>query len=224
MLEEKGMTALLQKISKKWFHRDNLIIMVLAGILLFIIALPTRESGETERDGKDILGVNGGNAFVLDVVADATEGDGMSLEQLEETAKTSENLTDYAAAQEEKLARILSNMEGVGEVEVMLTFVSSEELVVEKDAPVVRSSTVEKDSENGTRTVTQYEHGDSTVYKSSSGESEPYVVKTLNPRVEGVLVVAEGAGDGTVNRNITEIAQALFGVEPHKVKVVSRKR
>ena len=47
------------------------------------------------------------------------------------------------------------------------------------------------------------------------------MVKTLNPRVEGVLVVAEGAGDGTVARNITEIAQALFGVEAHRVKVVS---
>ncbi len=46
------------------------------------------------------------------------------------------------------------------------------------------------------------------------------MVKTLPPRIEGVLVVAEGAGSGTVSRNIVEIAEALFGVEAHKVKVV----
>ena len=42
----------------------------------------------------------------------------------------------------------------------------------------------------------------------------------LSPEIEGVLVVAEGAGNGTVNRTIVEIVQALFGVEAHKVKVV----
>lgn len=46
------------------------------------------------------------------------------------------------------------------------------------------------------------------------------MVKTLTPEIEGVLVVAEGAGSGTVNKNITEIVQALFDVEAHKVKVV----
>ena len=33
-MADKGLT--------KWFQRDNLIILVLAGILLVIIALPTR--------------------------------------------------------------------------------------------------------------------------------------------------------------------------------------
>ena len=32
--------------------------------------------------------------------------------------------------------------------------------------------------------------------------------------------MAEGAGNGTVNRTIVEIIQALFGVEAHKVQVV----
>lgn len=224
--KETETAAKMQDFHRKWFRRDNLIILILAGILLFVIALPTGESGETEREPENIRGVNGVSAFAVGAAGDAA-GENAENEENAAWRKTenpaSGTLADYAAAQEEKLARLLSGMEGVGEVEVMLTFVSSEELVVEKDAPVTRSNTVEKDSEGGTRTVTQYEQGDSTVYLSGSGESEPYVVKTLNPRVEGVLVVAEGAGDGTVNRNITEIAQALYGVEAHKVKVVSMK-
>lgn len=54
----------------------------------------------------------------------------------------------------------------------------------------------------------------------SSGNNEPYVVKTLLPKVKGVVVVAQGAGTGNINRNITDMVQALFNVEAHKVKVV----
>lgn len=68
--------------------------------------------------------------------------------------------------------------------------------------------------------MSQVDSGENTVYRTQGGESTPFVVKTLSPRIEGVLVVAEGAGSGTIDRNIVEIAQALFGVEAHKVKVV----
>lgn len=68
--------------------------------------------------------------------------------------------------------------------------------------------------------MSQLESGESTVYISSGSNSEPYVIKTLLPTVEGVVVVAQGAGTGNVNRNITEIVMALFGVEAHKVQVV----
>ena len=51
--------------------------------------------------------------------------------------------------------------------------------------------------------------------------SEPYVVQTLEPEVTGVVVVAKGGGQGKVDKTITEIVQALFGIEAHKVKVVA---
>ena len=40
------------------------------------------------------------------------------------------------------------------------------------------------------------------------------VVKTITPKVEGVLVVAEGAGKGNMASEITQIIQALFGGSP----------
>ena len=97
---------------------------------------------------------------------------------------------------------------------------SSRELVVEKEQPVSRSSTSESDSQGGNRNISQVDSRESTVYRTEGGTSEPYVVKTLSPEIEGVLVVAEGAGSGIVNRTIVEAVQALFGVEAHKVKVV----
>ncbi len=196
---------------RKWFTKDNLIILVLAGILLFVITLPTKEEKQTvPKEETALIKEN---------------SSGQTKATINAGGKQSETVWDeYAKAQEVKLEELLSAMEGVGDVEVMLTFVSSEELVVEKDAPTVRSNTVEKDSAGGNRTVSQFESGDTTVYSNASGAAEPYVVKTLNPRVEGVLVVAQGAADSEVSRNITEAVQALFGVEVHRIKVVDMGR
>ena len=58
------------------------------------------------------------------------------------------------------------------------------------------------------------------VYSPEGSSSTPYVVKPYVPEIEGVLVVAEGAGSGTVKRTVTEIVQALFHVEAHKIMVV----
>ena len=91
---------------------------------------------------------------------------------------------------------------------------------MEKDTPVSRSSTNEEDSQGGSRILNQMESSESTVYKTQDGDSEPYVVKTLLPEVEGVVVVAQGAGTGTIDKSVTEIVQALFDIEAHKVKVV----
>lgn len=39
-------------------------------------------------------------------------------------------------------------------------------------------------------------------------------------RVEGVAVVASGGGNSVVVQNITEVVEALFDVETHKIKVI----
>lgn len=126
---------------------------------------------------------------------------------------------EYAAYLERRLEDTLSQISGVGTVQVMITLKATQELVLEKDQQTQSSSTTEEDSQGGSRSSHQISRSESTVYHSS-GNSEPYVVKTLLPQVEGVVVVAQGAGTGTINRSITDVVQALFDVEAHKVKVV----
>lgn len=193
---------------KKWFRRDNLLILILSGILLFIIALPEKSADS----GKE------SDAVSAQEQRDVAEQDnGAAITAPGASASSDSALT---AELEERLEAVLSQMAGVGKVKVMITLQSSEELVVEKDGQVTRSNTNESDSAGGSRIITQVDSDPSTVYRTSGSDSEPYVVKTLSPRVEGVVVVAQGAGKGTVDRSITEMVQALFGVEAHKVKVV----
>lgn len=204
-MENKGKKWLENEKVKKLFRKDNLLVLILAGILLFVIALPTREGSE-KRDTFNLPGTDSNRG------ADGGQADPEPTEEAE--------YLEYAAALEKRLTEVLADMADVGRVRVMITLKSSSELVVERETPVSRSVTTETDAQGGTRTVNTSDTGDSVIYSTDGGSSTPYVVKTYAPEIEGVLVVAEGAGTGTVNRTVTEIVQALFHIDAHKVMVV----
>ena len=184
-------------LGKKWFSRDNLLLLVLLGVLLFVIALPVKK----EDSGKGQEKENAAAASTQTVTAGSTE--------------------EYAAYLEEKLKKMLEAVQGLGEVEVMVTLESSEEKIVEKDMTAERSNTEEQDAAGGARTVNTSNTEYRTIYREDTG-GDPFVVKTITPKVEGVLVVAEGAGKGNMAGEITQIIQALFGVEAHRIKVLEK--
>ena len=203
----------------KWFRRDNLLLLVLLGVLLFIVALPVKKEDPVATDtGMEITEQY--NAGIL------TSSGQQNVAQQETVdvgtwAVTADSTEEYAAYLEGKLKKMLESVQGVGEVEVMITLESSEERIVEKDMTAERSQTEEQDSAGGTRTVSSSNTGYQTVYQEGS-QGSPFVVKTITPKVEGVLVVAEGAGKGNMTGEITQVVQALFGVEAHKVKVLEK--
>lgn len=187
-------------------NKNNLIIIVLFGVLFMVAALPV--------DNKKQTGDN-------KTQSNRTEESGGFNETYNEE-KT--DTVDYVSELESKLEVLLSEMEGAGKVKVLITLRSSVEKVVEKDMPLTRSNTSEQDAEGGTRQVNNVDSGESTVYiKEGNGET-PYVVKTISPRVEGVLVLAEGAGSGSVSKNIADAIQAIFDIEAHKIMVVKMKQ
>ena len=203
----------------KWFRRDNLLILVLLGVLLFIVALPVKKEDPAATDtGTEITEQYNAGILTSSGQQNVAQQDTVDVGTQAVTADSTE---EYAAYLEEKLKKMLESIRGVGEVEVMITLESSEERIVEKDMTAERSQTEEQDSAGGTRTVSSSNTGYQTVYQEGS-QGSPFVVKTLTPKVEGVLVVAEGAGKGNMTGEITQIAQALFGVEAPKVKVLEK--
>lgn len=196
---------------EKWFRRDNFVVLVLAGILLFIVALPVKD-----KDGEDKSQNTAEQTSPPREASNAADVGGAA-DQMSKMTGTDE---EYVAYLEKRLTDALSRMADVGNVKVMITLKESGELVLEKDTVTTRSATEEKDAQGGSRSVNESTYEENSVYSEDGTHKEPYVVKVHAPKIEGVLVVAEGAGSGTVNRTIVEIAQALFGVEAHKVVVV----
>lgn len=200
--------------------KDQFVICILAGILLMILAIPG-----AEKDGKKTseYGLSDNSSGIIEESTGGGTEAGILFDKSAEIEKKDET-EEYAGYMENKLEQAISVMEGAGKVKVMVTVSASKELVVEKDMPVTRSNTVENDSEGGSRNVNEFENAEETVYsKKSDGSASPYVVKTLQPVVEGVVVVAQGGDRPEVRKNITEAIVALFDIEPHKIKIVKMK-
>ena len=177
--------------------KEQLVVLLLFGVLLVVIALPTTTGtmGADKKDA-DISGTQG-------------------------AAGTDTATLTYEEQLEKRLSAILSQVAGAGRVEVMVTLESRGERIVEKDTPESRKSVEETDSSGGSRTTDEQEWGEETVYyEDGSGGKSPYVVKELEPNIEGVLVLAEGGDSAVVKQELLEAVQALFPNEAHKVKIM----
>ena len=80
--------------------------------------------------------------------------------------------------------------------------------------------------------VLSLEHSLKELLSTMEGVGENKVMITLKPsakntyyssastmEIEGVVVCAKGAANGKVAKNISEVIQALFGLEAHKIKI-----
>lgn len=133
-----------------------------------------------------------------------------------------QNGFSYEASLESRLEDILSGIQGVGEVEVMVTLKSSGEKVVQMDTDISRKTITETDSSGGNRTQQEVTQDSDTLLVGGTSSGEPYVVQEIMPQVEGVIVLADGGEKATVRSDILDAVQALFSLEAHKIKVFRR--
>ncbi len=185
---------------KKWkkMKKDQWLILFLAGVLLLVVAIPTgKSSSKTEKQQNAQTGIA------------QTNGTGSGESDYEETLET-------------RLAQILEGMDGVGNVQVMITFQDQGESVVEKDL-TMRQDAGTGSSGAGSSNSGSRESSESTVFSQSDGDETPFVNKEILPKIDGVLVVAEGGADAGVRKNIYEAVEALFGLDAHKIKIVKMK-
>ncbi|MCC8100812.1 MAG: stage III sporulation protein AG, partial [Clostridiales bacterium] len=172
----------------------------LFGLLLVVIAWPSSGSSTDESS------VSGGEA----VIQDTAEGQA-----------SEEGTEELTTELEERLARILSQVEGIGETRVMITLKSDGKKVVEKDTEQSEGKEENTDESGSSSSSEQSSSGESTIYeKASDGSEAPFVSENLAPEILGVLVIAQGADDSLIVTEITEAVMALFSVEAHKIKVM----
>lgn len=210
----------LEEVKQFLLKKDNLLILILTGVLLLVIAWPISEENAIENNMSGLWDRSG------DKVKKTEESLGKINEINGELTLGNSGQEEYIVNRlEQKLEGILASMHGVGKVKVMITLSSSGEKVVAKDIPLERNNIVENDSDGGNRSTNEMYSQEETVYQTTAdGEKIPYVIKENYAIVGGVSVVAEGGDNALVQKNISEIIQALFGIEEHKIKVVKMKQ
>lgn len=131
------------------------------------------------------------------------------------------NEEDYSNYLENKLVNILSKIEGVGNINVMVTLESSVEKISATNSTITKEETLENDSEGGTREV--FREDLTTQVMTKGNDDSLLVVKEIKPAVQGVIVVAEGAVDPVVKEILYEAVKTALGIKGNKVQVYSRK-
>lgn len=176
--------------------KEKITIVILIGVLLLIIALP--QGGTFDDAQSDKTGVH---------VSDSG-------------TQTGSEGRDYEEYIEKKLVNALSSVDGVGEVRVAVTIKTTGENVLAKDQEYSSSSLNETDDGGGVRKQDGESKKESYIYIDAGDGESPYVIRQDMPKVEGVIVVAKGGGDGSVAAEITAAVEALLDVPAHKIKVL----
>lgn len=120
---------------------------------------------------------------------------------------------------EEKLEDILSKIEGVGSVKVFINYSESSETVAMYNENSKTSTTEETDKSGGTRKVEQTDSQKEVIYQEQNGTKTPIVQKTVEPKIEGAIITAKGAGDINVKTSIIQAVEAATGLATHKIQV-----
>ena len=188
---------------KMKINKENACILILIGILCLVVVWPT--SKKDSKSSAETLLDNTGTRM-----EDETDMD------------TSLNL--YIENQEVRLKNILSQIEGAGEVQVMIRASASKAYIVDKDMTTNSSSVYETDAEGGKRKSDEKQRTEASLYtKDHNGNDVPWIVKEMEPEIEGVLIAAQGGDQNQVAGEITQAVQVLFDIPVHKIKVVKMK-
>lgn len=110
-----------------------------------------------------------------------------------------------------QLENILSEVEGAGNVKVLINYRQSGEKILAYD---MESSTNEKEGnkENNSKSEVVYD-----------GNKMPVVLKEYMPKVEGVIIVAQGGAIENVKKQLIAGTVALLGIDEHKIEVLKMK-
>lgn len=192
----------------KELKKENFVVILLIGVLLLVIAWPVSEKEDTQMAESGISDTINGTITDIGTVEER------------ETNPAGQDWVTYAEFLEDTLEEVLSTMEGAGKVKVMITLESSGESIVEKDVTTGIDASTQVNADGGSHNTSGNEKTGETVYVQQDRVSYPYVKQIISPRVAGVVVSAQGGDNLTINKNITEAIQALFGIDAHKIKII----
>lgn len=116
---------------------------------------------------------------------------------------------------QQRLEEIISQIDGVGECSVMLTFEESERSVY----AVEDSVSQEQDRQTNSGSSSSSSQKKLVLIEDGEGGNQPVLEKTVRPQVNGVVVVCQGAKSMTVCQQVTEAVTTVLGIRSTQVCV-----
>ena len=186
--------------------KETITIVVLIGVLLLVISLPTKKSSNDENSNLS----SGTSSSSYSKDSSDVNSDNVS----------SDSAKSYEEYLEDKISVLLSKADGVGKAQVVVSVKNTSEKIIAKDVISSEESVNETDSAGGVRSSQKSQNSSTNISANTNNGDEPFVTMENMPEIEGVVVVAQGGGEPTVVSEITSAIEALLGVPAHKIKVL----
>jgi stage III sporulation protein AG len=122
---------------------------------------------------------------------------------------------------EKRLEEAFAQISGVGQVRILLSLSPEKETVYAADTNTSQSVTHETDAQGGNReTQSQSRQDETIIITDSTGQDRPLVLREIDQKVEGAVIIAEGGDNVFVKDALTKAACTVLNVEANKVQVL----
>ena len=193
MIKEK-VTALIKKEDKSNKKKIENLIFAFAFLVITLIALNFIFKDDNKKEKANVI-------------------------EISNNTSTNQN-NNVNKDTEKELESILSQIKGVEAVKVLITYSETEKLVPLYNESSSQSTTEEKDTEGGVRTIENYDTNKEVI---SDANQNPITEKIILPKMEGAVVIAKGAANTQVKENIINAVEAATGLAVHKIQVFEMK-
>ncbi|ATW24028.1 hypothetical protein [Candidatus Formimonas warabiya] len=122
---------------------------------------------------------------------------------------------------ESQLENILSEIDGVGDVSVSLVFAEGPTKEYAVNVNTTAREIQEKDQSGGIRTTNEKTENGQMVM--GEGNAQPVLVKESMPKIQGILIVAQGAENPLVKEELFQAAKTLLQIPAHRITICSKK-
>lgn len=128
----------------------------------------------------------------------------------------------YVERLEKQLANALSQVQGIKNVDVVITL--EEEELLEPAFNVTSNEKIseELDGDGGVRTITEIQSTQQAIILRKGNDDTAMILKKSMPKIKGVLIVAEGADLSVVAEKIIKATSTLLDIPLYKVSLLSK--
>lgn len=127
----------------------------------------------------------------------------------------------YLEESERRLTEVLEQMSGVGAVRVYLTLESGEEKIYATESRTNQQSRSSMTDGSGDKSLENNAEGEETylVLRGSGGEETPILLKTMEPKIRGAVILCEGGEDPAIREKVLKAASAALNISSSKIYV-----
>lgn len=128
------------------------------------------------------------------------------------------SLSEYKLGLEKEITALLKEIDGVGNVKVMISLESGEEKVYvqeEKSAEDQQKNSGEKSTQESVKSTSE----NKVVIVGATGDKAALVERTIQPSIQGVAIVCTGADDISVVSAVTNSVAVVLNLSTHRICV-----